>query len=164
MTLPLLYAAFLAIGVALGSLAIWSRASWPRIGAVALLLAFIPMGLGGLASLTGEPRRANLEWWARNAEDIEVLSFDLQENVAIYVYARVPGYDAPQSYRFDWSTPEAERLQDAAEEAKQSGGTLKMRRPFETSLDEMETLFYNDPPEAMPDKVVVDPNPVRVEP
>lgn len=163
MTLPLLYAAFLAIGVALGSLAIWSRTSGPRISAVALLLCFVPLGLGGLASLTGEPRRANLEWWARNAEDVEVLGFELRENVAIYVYARVPGYDAPQSYALPWSTPQAEQLQDAAQQAEGEGGTLRMRRPFDSSLDEMEQLFYRDPPQAMPEKQFSAPKPVVVQ-
>ena len=163
MSVPFLYAVSLALCVTLAALAIWSRTLWPRIGAVALLLCFVPVGLGGLAALTGEPRRANLEWLARNVEDIEVRGFDLREGIAIFVYATVPGYDRPQSYEFPWSTPQAEQLQDAAAKAEAEGGTLRLRRPFDSSLDEMPPVFYSDPPEALPEKQVTAPAPVTVE-
>jgi hypothetical protein len=157
-----LYTAFLALGVALAALAIWSRTLWPRLAAVLLLLGFVVLGPVALASLTGEPRRASLEWWARNAQDVEVLGFQVQEDVAIYVYVVLPGYLAPQSLALPYSDEAAEQLQQAAAEGEQTGRGIRMRRLMDTSLDEQEPLFYADPPQALPEKQVTAPAPVEV--
>lgn len=157
-----LYTAFLALGMCLACLAIWSRTVWPRIGAVLLLLGFVVLGPVALASLTGEPRRASLEWWARSAQDVEVLGFQVQEDVAIYVYVVLPEYDAPQSIELPYSDEAAEQLQQAASEGEQTGQGIRMRR-LDTSLDEQEPLFYAPPPAALPEKLVTAPAPVVVQ-
>lgn len=157
-----LYTAFLALGVALAALAIWSRTVWPRIAAVVLLLGIVGLGPVALASLTGEPRRASLEWWARNAEDVEVLGHQVQEDVAIYVYVVLPGYDAPQSLALPYSDEAAEQLQQAAAEGAASGQGVRMRRLMDDSGDEQEMLFYPEPVPALPEKLVTAPAPVEV--
>ncbi len=158
-----LYTAFLALGVALAVLAIWSRTLWPRIAAVALLLGFVVLALYALASLTGEPRRASLEWWARNAEDVEVLGHQVVEDVAIYVYVVLPGYSAPQSIALPYTDEAAEQLQQAAAEGEATGQGVRMRRLMDDSLDEQAPMFWSLPPAALPEKMVTAPAPVTVE-
>lgn len=157
-----LYTAFLAIGVALAALAIWSRTLWPRIGAVLLLLGIVGLGPVALASLTGEPRRASLEWWARNAEDVEVLGHRIVEDVAIYVFVNLPGYDAPQNIALPYSDEAAEQLQQAAAEGEATGQGVRMRRLMDDSLDEQAPMFWSPPPAALPEKLVTAPAPVEV--
>lgn len=158
-----LYTAFLALSLGLAVLAIWSRSAWPRVAAVVLLLGIVCLGPVALASLTGEPRRASLEWWARNAEDVEVLGHRIDEDVAIYVYVVLPGYAAPQSIALPYTDKAAEQLQQAASEGQQSGQGVRMRRLMDDSLDDAEPLFYAEPPAALPEKFVPPSNAVEVQ-
>lgn len=158
-----LYTAFLALSLALACLAIWSRTLWPRIGAVVLLLGIVALGPVALASLTGEPRRASLEWWARSAQDVEVLGHRIDEDVAIYVFVTLPGYDRPQSLQLPYTDKAAEQLQQAAAEGQQSGQGVRMRRLMDDSLDEQSPMFWSPPPAALPEKFVPPVDAVTVE-
>ena len=63
-----------------------------------------------------------------------------------------------------WSRETAERLQEAQRSAEQEGGQLRMRMPFEPSLDELEPRFYALPQQALPPKDHADPGPQYYQP
>ena len=71
---------------------------------------------------------------------------------AIYLWLQLPGETAPRAYRLPWDRALAEQLQTARREAEANRTGLRMRHPFEPSLDEREPRFYALPQPALPPK------------
>jgi hypothetical protein len=65
----------------------------------------------------------------------------------------------PRAYVLPWNRDTAERLQQAQREAQQQGGDVRMRLPFEPSLDDREPQFYAPPQPALPPKDYAEPEP-----
>ena len=58
----------------------------------------------------------------------------------------------------------AEELQQALRDAGQQGGGVRMRLPFEPSLDDLEPKFYARPQPALPPKDLTQPPPEFYQP
>jgi hypothetical protein len=58
----------------------------------------------------------------------------------------------PRAYQLPWDRRTAEQLQAAARAAAEQQAALRMRLPFEPSLDDREPRFYALPQPALPPK------------
>jgi hypothetical protein len=81
-----------------------------------------------------------------------VLGSSLREDDGIYLWLQLPNAGEPRSYVLPWDREIAEQLQAAQREAEETQGGLKMRLPFEPSLDDREPKFYAMPQPAPPEK------------
>jgi hypothetical protein len=153
--------ALLAIGLA--SICIWS----PRrlaLKAGALVLAFALMGTayGAMLDLLSKPKPASFEWFLAKAPEATVLGSSMVEDKAIYVWLQLDGAEEPRAYRLPWDQHTAEQLQEAARAAAEQQTALRMRMPFEQSLDDREPRFYALPQPALPPKDSAGRPPIRV--
>jgi hypothetical protein len=128
----------------------------PRAGlarrtlSVGIFLILIAVVFTGGIELLSRPKPLRLEW--RDAADAQVLSALPVENEAIYAWLLIPHSSEPRTYVLPWSLKAAQQLQEAMSEAQANGTGVRMTRPFETSLDNREPMFYAMPQPAMPPK------------
>jgi hypothetical protein len=156
--LPLLFLLAAALTAALASIAIWSpRALSIKGAALACTALFVPLGYWGLGDLTGRPKPVELEWWQARAEEATVLGSRLREGQGLYLWLELDGAPEPRAYRLPWDRRTAEELQAAMEEARRSGTGVRMRLPFEPTLDRDEPRFYAMPQPALPPKDLARP-------
>jgi hypothetical protein len=156
-------AAFLA--AALSLISIWAPRRLAIKGtALATSVLFLPVSYAGLVDLLSKPKPVDLEWWQAEAPEAEVLASRPVENEAIYVWLQLPDVAEPRAYVLPWSRASAEQLQKAMREARQNGGGVRMRLPFEASLDDGERKFYAQPQPALPPKDLAEPAPQLYQP
>ncbi|HET6469771.1 MAG TPA: hypothetical protein VFG43_15460 [Geminicoccaceae bacterium] len=151
--MPLFFALAAVLAAVLGSFAVWSPRRL-RVKATALCAAglFMPLGYAGFADLLSRPKPVEFEWWLAHAEEATVLSSHVREGEALYLWLKVEGSDEPRAYRLPWNRQLAQQLQDASREAESNGSGVRMRLPFEPSLDTREPRFYALPQPALPPK------------
>jgi len=143
----------LALITGLGLIAVWSRRPlYIRIGAVALTTAFLPLAYVAFSELLSKPKPVSLEWAHRDAKEATVLASKMEENVAIYVWLSFPGAREPRAYVLPWNRQVAQQLQGANRQAEKNKSKVRMRRPFQVSMDSRKELFYAAPQQALPDK------------
>jgi hypothetical protein len=160
--LPPLFAVVVLLAAALATLSVWSpRRLSVKIGAVALACGFMPAAYAAMIGLLSMPKPATLEWWLAKAPEATVLGSSLEEDKAIYLWLQLDGVAEPRAYVLPWSRQLAEELQQAAREAQEQQSAVRMRTPFEPSLDQREPRFYAPPQPALPPKDALDP-PARV--
>ncbi|MGI9436501.1 MAG: hypothetical protein ACR2Q4_17025 [Geminicoccaceae bacterium] len=147
---------FMVTSVVAGVLAmisIWSRRQlWIKIGAIGASVLLLPLAYASFASLLSKPKPVELEWWMGEAEEATVLGSSIQEGEGIFLWLQLAEAAEPRAYVLPWNRDLAEQLQKAAEEAEDQNGQLRMRLPFEPSLDELDPKFYAMPQPAMPPK------------
>ena len=146
------------LATALATVCVWSPRRLP-VKAGALILAFALMGTayGAMLDLLSKPKPASFEWWLAKAGEATVLGSSTVENQAIYLWLQLDGIDEPRAYRLPWDTRTAEQLQAAARAAAEQQTALRMRLPFEKSLDNRDPRFYALPQPALPPKDALDP-------
>lgn len=151
-----LVAVYGVLAVLLGGLALLAvsapRQIGPKLAGLALTGAALVTSYGGLTSLMSLPKPASFEWWRAPAEQAVVLASELREQQGIYLWLQLPGVAEPRAYRLPWDRELAEQLQAARRTADGNGGQVRMRGPFESSLDDRAPKFYAPPPAAPPDK------------
>lgn len=151
--LPILFAIAVALAACLASIAIWSprriRIKGTALGTFAL---FLPLGFAGWTDLLSRPKPAEYEWLHGRAGEAVVLAGTINEGSGIYLWLRLPDAAEPRAYAFPWDEEAAEQLQQAMREAEDSGGGVRMRQPFDSSLDPREPKFYAEPVPALPPK------------
>lgn len=131
--------------VVLGVWLLWTR----RTISAALVYAVLAiMFAAGLVEMQARPKPANLEW--RSPESADVLWSKLVEGQALYFILQMPS--GPRLYVRPWVQEQGEQLLRAGKEAERTGGSLKMKQPFESSLAPEEQLFYAKPQPALPPK------------
>jgi hypothetical protein len=81
-----------------------------------------------------------------------VLGSSIRENEGIYLWLQLDGAAEPRAYILPWNRDLAEQLQATLREAEQRQGDVRMRLPFEPSLDDREPKFYAMPQPALPPK------------
>jgi hypothetical protein len=81
-----------------------------------------------------------------------VLASSFRENQAIYIWLQFNESLEPRAYALPWSRDLAEQLQAAEREAAENQTEVRMRLPFEQSLDDREPRFYAMPQPALPSK------------
>jgi hypothetical protein len=119
------------------------------LGAAAVFLATI---YAAYAQLLSRPKPVSLEWWLAKAADAGVLGSSIREDEGIYLWLQLEGAAEPRAYILPWSRDLAEQLQASLREAEQRQGGVRMRLPFEPSLDDRKPKFYAMPQPALPPK------------
>lgn len=148
-----LYTAAVVIAAALASIAVWApRSLWLKLSALVLSGLLMSTAYTGLVNLLGRPKPANLEWAMAAVPDATVLGATMRENEAIYLWLKFAEYPEPQSYALPWNLEMAKELQKAMRQAEGRGTKVRMRKPFEPSLDRVEPMFYAEPQPALPPK------------
>ena len=78
---------------------------------------------------------------------------------------KIPETEEPRSYKLPWSRKMAQQLQEAQREARKNRNGVRVRMPFDSSLDRREKMFYATPQQALPPKPTPNSdNPVFVRP
>lgn len=153
--LLLLFAASATLAAILANIGIWSaRSLWVKLSAIAAIALFLPATYGALAELLSRPKPVSIEWAQRAVPEAVVLGSNMIEDEAIYLWLGFEGQDEPRAYVLPWSDNLARQLHKAQQEADADGQKLKMRKPFEKGLDQMEQVFYPEPRDAPPPKQV----------
>ena len=129
----------------LGAFLLWrERAMLPAVIFSVLSIT----AAAGLVEMQSRPKPLLLEW--RSPERPEVLWYGFREGESITVLLDLSG--AARLYVMPWDQERAKQLMQSGKKASEDGGTLRMRRPFEHSLETRERLFYADPQPAPPPK------------
>jgi len=159
-TLSLLFAAVVGVAGLLGAIAIAApRRLVLKGSALATTLVFLPLAYASMAGLLGKPKPTGLAWWLEHGAEATVLASRIEENEAIYLWLELPEVAEPRAYALPWDREAAEELQEAQREADENGTRLRMRLPFEPSLEDREPKFYALPQPARPQKRAPDPGP-----
>jgi hypothetical protein len=134
--------------------------------ALATGVLLLPLSYASLVDLLSRPKPIDLEWWQKHAQEATVLGSELHEGQGIYLWLQLPDVAEPRGYVLPWSRTTAEQLQAAERQAEQQqgGGTVRMRLPFEPSLEDREPMFYAQPQPAPPPKDLADPAPQIYQP
>jgi hypothetical protein len=152
--LPLFALATLLAAV-LATVAVWApRAVRVKVGSLTVAVALMATGYAAMVDLLSRPKPAGFEWWLARAPEATVLASALAEDRAIYLWLQLDGIAEPRAYALPWDRRTAEQLQEASRAAvaagRQSG--VRMRLPFEPTLDDREPRFYAPPQPASPPK------------
>lgn len=159
-SLPPIFAASALVAAALCSLAVWAPRRLPvRAGALAVAALFMPLGYAGYSDLLSRPKPVSLEWWLASADEATVLGSRMREGDTLYLWLQLDREPEPRAYRMPWDRRVAEELQAALGEAERNGTAVRMRLPFEPSLDRRERMFYALPQPVPPPKDLTDPPP-----
>lgn len=159
-----LFALLAVLAATLSTVSVWS----PRrlaVKAGALVVAFGLMGTGyaAMLDLLSKPKPANFEWWLDKVGEATVLGNTMVEDQAIYLWLQLDGVKEPRAYELPWDQRTAEQLQTAARAAAEQQSALRMRLPFERSLDDRDPRFYAMPQPGLPPKGAPKP-PTRITP
>lgn len=153
--LTYLFAGVAVLAGLVTSISIWApRRLWLKLTALGAAGLFLPIGYLSLAHLLSLPKPVALEWWLSHAASATVLGFTMQEDEAIYVWLQLEEVAEPRAYALPWSRDLAEQLQTAQRAADQNQSEVRMRLPFEPSLDDREPKFYAIPQPPLPPKDV----------
>ncbi|MCB1970094.1 MAG: hypothetical protein KDG54_06780 [Geminicoccaceae bacterium] len=156
-TIPQFFTLAAIIGAFLAILSVWSpRRTSVKVSAVLASILFLPLTYAAFAELLSKPKPVALEWWKSAADEATVLGSTAQENKGIFLWLQLDNIDEPRSYVLPWSRELAQQLQDAMEEAEKQKTGVRMRLPFESSLDNREPRFYALPQPALPPKDQLD--------
>ncbi len=150
------------LAATLGAVSVWSpRRLGVKAGAVVIAFALMGTGYAAMLDLLSKPKPTRLEWWLERAGEATVLGNSMVEDRAIYLWLQLDGVDEPRAYELPWDRRTAEQLQAAARTATERQSTLRMRLPFEPSLDDRDLRFYALPQPAPPPKDLTAP-PARI--
>lgn len=164
-TLLPLFAIFTLLLAALATVSIWApRRLAVKLAALGLAIACMPTAYAAMMGLLSMPKPVSFEWWLTRADDATVLGSSIKEDQAIYLWLQLDSADEPRAYVLPWSRRMAEELQQAARQAEEGQSDLRMRLPFEPSLDDREPRFYALPQPALPPKDLADPPPQIFQP
>jgi hypothetical protein len=135
------------------SFGIWApRLLWSKVAVLLVTLGALPITYLSLAELLGQPKPIDLEWWHRKAAEATVVGSIMREGEGIDLWLQLPDMSQPRAYTLPWSQPLAEQLQAAKRTLEGTEGQLRMKFPFEPSLDNLEPKFYAMPQPAPPPK------------
>ena len=146
------------------SVSVWSpRRRGIKLIALGSTAAFLATIYAAYAQLLSRPKPVGLEWWLAKAADAGVLASSIRENHGIYLWLQLDGAPEPRAYILPWNRDLAEQLQATLREAGGQQGAVRMRLPFEPSLDDRQPRFYALPQPALPPKDQTHPPAQRYE-
>ncbi len=146
----------------LANIAIWSpRKLRVKMGALATAAIFLPAAYMSLSEMLSRPKPVGSEWVRRELAEATVISAQMVEGEAIYVWLGLEGVKEPRAYTLPWDEKTARQLHGARRNAEASGTKVKMRNPFEQSNDKRERLFYAAPQAPPPEKQRPVENPLQ---
>jgi hypothetical protein len=159
-----LFALVALLAATLGMVSVWSpRRLTVKAGALVVAFALMGTAYAAMLDLLSKPKPASFEWWLDRAEEATVLGNAMVENRAIYLWLQLDGVEEPRAYELPWDRRTAEQLQQAARDAAEGQTALRMRLPFEKTLDDRAPRFYPLPQPGLPPKDALDP-PARIGP
>ncbi len=148
---PLFYTAMVALAGAIAALALWARVRRSlKVLVLSLTAAWLIVAYGALAELLSRPKPVDLEFARTSVPEADVLAGRIVEGEAIYIWLSFLDLEEPRAYRLPFDRDTAEQLREALEEGEQNGSGVRMRMPFENSLDDMEPRFYALPQPRLP--------------
>lgn len=151
----------IALAAVLASIAIWSpRSLPPKIASLICATALLPLCYFSLNDILSRPKPVALETIHKDVSQVNVLSSVMKEGEAIFLWLQIPQVEEPRSYRLPWSEETAKQLHKAQQEAEQTGTEVKMKKPFEKTVDNQEPIFYAAPPPAPVEKQAVEQDPI----
>jgi len=121
-----------------------------KVVVLALTAAWLVVAYGALAELLSRPKPVGLEFARAQAAEAEVLAGRIVEDEAIYLWLGFGDLAEPRAYRLPFDRATAEELRRALERSREEGGGVRMRLPFEPSLDDQEPRFYAPPQPRLP--------------
>lgn len=142
-----------ALAAVLCSISIWAPRS-VRMKTVALGCAamFLPVGYIGLNDILSRPKPMQLESLHSDLQEVAVISSLMKEDQGIYLWLKLPEVEEPRSYKLPWTDEAAKQLHKAQQDAEANGTNVKMKKPFERSMDASDPVFYAPPQAALPPK------------
>jgi hypothetical protein len=93
-----------------------------------------------------------------------VLAGTIEEGERIYVWLQLDGTAEPRAYALPWDREQARELQEALRSAENDGTGVRMRLPFEPSVDPERPKFYALPQPPLPPKDLPAPSVKRFVP
>lgn len=148
-----LFAALGGLAFVLANIAIWSpRRLRVKLGALATVAVFLPAAYMSLSEMLSRPKPVANEWIRRELAEATVLGAQMVQDQAIYVWLAMEGIEEPRAYALPWDEKVARQLHGARRNAEASGTQVKMRMPFEQSLDRRDRIFYAAPQPPPPEK------------
>lgn len=150
-----------ALAATLSSIAIWApRSVKIKVSALVCAALFLPVAYIGLNDILSRPKPIQLETAHRQLEEVGVLSSLMKENEGIYLWLQLPDVEEPRAYKLPWSEETAKQLHKANQEAEAKGTEVQMKKPFETTVDNREAVFYAAPQVAPPPKAAPEEQPI----
>jgi len=160
--LTALFAALGGLAFILANVAVWApRRLRVKLGALITAAVFLPMTYFSLSEMLGRPKPVATEWLRGALAEATVLGSQMQEDKAIYLWLALEGIDEPRAYALPWSEKLARQLHGARRSAEASGTRVKMRLPFDNSLDRRDRVFYAAPRSPPPEKQTPVQNPLN---
>ncbi len=157
-----LFAALGGLAFILANLAVWApRKLRVKLGALITAAVFLPTAYFSLSEMLGRPKPVAAEWLRGALAEATVLGSQMQQGQAIYLWLTLEGTDEPRAYALPWSEKLARQLHGARRSAEASGTRVKMRLPFEDSLDRRDRVFYAAPQSPPPEKQAPVQNPLN---
>ncbi len=142
-----LFAIVVCLACALATIAVWApRKLWIRAVAVVVAGLMLPTAYISMNELLSRPKPVSIEWARAATEEATVISSSVREGEAIYLWLRIAeDIVEPRAYVLPWSKTLAKQLHEAQREVGKKGGTVAMRQPFESTLDDGDRKFYARP-------------------
>lgn len=158
-----LFAIVVLLACALATIAVWApRKLWIRVVAVVVAGFMLPAAYLSLNELLSRPKPVSIEWARTATQEATVVGSSIREGVAIYLWLQIGEEIAePRAYVLPWNKSLAKQLHEAQREVGKKGGSVAMRQPFETTLDEDDRKFYARPQSRPPLKPVPAQGPRR---
>jgi len=150
-----------ALAAILATIAIWSPRALPlKIASLLCATLLLPVTYFSLNDILSRPKPVELEAVHKDIAQVHVISSVMKEDEAIYIWLQIPEVEEPRAYKLPWSDETAKELHKAQQEAEQAGTEVKMKKPFERTVDNQEAVFYAAPPPAPPEKEAVEESPI----
>lgn len=150
-SLTYIFAGAVVLAATLASIGIWApRRLWLRLSAVGASVALMVVGYAALVDLLSRPKPVDMEWLESAQDEATVVSAQLHEGEAIYLWLKLDGVTEPRAYQMAWNRELAQQLQEAQDQAGDAEDGVKVRRPFSRNSlqDDDEPVFYATPQEA----------------
>ncbi|MEM7259276.1 MAG: hypothetical protein AAF404_18010 [Pseudomonadota bacterium] len=142
-----------ALAAVLCSISIWApRSVKMKLAALGCAALFLPVGYVSLNDILSRPKPMMLESLHKNLEEASVISSLMKEDEGIYLWLQLPEVTEPRSYKLPWTDEAAKQLHQARQQAETNGTGVKMKKPFERSMDASDPVFYAPPQAALPPK------------
>ncbi|MCH6586964.1 MAG: hypothetical protein IH805_01410 [Proteobacteria bacterium] len=160
--LSALFAVLGGLAFILANLAVWApRRLRVKLGALITVAVFLPTAYFALSEMLARPKPVAAEWLRGALAEATVLGAQMQEGKAIYLWLALEGTAEPRAYALPWSEKIARQLHGARRSAEASGTRVKMRLPFQDSLDRRDRVFYAAPQPPPPEKQTPVQNPLN---
>ncbi len=159
----ILFATVVCLACALATIAVWApRKLWIRAVAVVVAGIMLPVAYLSLNELMSRPKPVSIEWARAATQEATVIGSSVREGEAIYLWLLIGEKTTePRAYVLPWNKSLAKQLHEAQREVGKKGGSVAMRQPFETTLDEGQRKFYARPQTRRPLKPSPGQNPRR---